>query len=63
MRERIDSLIESICAEVQDLPDLEECWGEMDEHQRLAAAYDWELVIVGAYLVSLQRRRETGELS
>ena len=63
MAGRVDGLIESISAEVEDLPDLEECWGEMDDNQRIAASYDWDAVVMGDLLASLERRYQAGELS
>jgi hypothetical protein len=62
-KSRIDRLIESISAEVEFLPELAEIWGEMDDDERFAASYDWDLVVVGGYLVYLENRREAGELS
>ena len=63
MAGRVDGLLRSISAEVEYLPDLEEGWGEMDDNQRIAASYDWDLVVMGDLLVGLERRHQAGELS
>jgi hypothetical protein len=60
---RVDSLIAPISAEEEFLPELEEIWGEMDDYQRFAASYDWDLVVVGDLLVSLECRYRAGEFT
>jgi hypothetical protein len=57
------TLIESIAAEVEDLPELAEDWEDLDDDERFAAAYDWDLVVAGDYLVFLQSQREACELT
>jgi hypothetical protein len=35
----------------------------MNDDQRFAASYDWDLVVMGDYLAFLQSRQRRGELS
>ena len=60
MRDRIGGLIESISAEVEDLPELAERWDELDDDQRFLTAYDWDLVVMGDLLKGLSSNLRKG---
>ena len=60
---RVDRLIEGVLLEIRELPRVAEEWEGMDEDQRYAFSYDWDLVVMADYLRALEKRHRAGELS